>query len=84
MSKIATLRQVCQLTVDHLHTFNGNISPLIKDADFSNIIKQFILLYIVQYVSQSIISLLIQSFLLVGRSSITYDKLSYSLVDSLV
>lgn len=68
MSKIATLRQICQFTMDHLHTFDSKIpstvnshlfhhldvqSQIIKDMDFSNIIKQFLLLYMVQYVSHS-------------------------------
>lgn len=68
MSKIATMRQICQLTIDHSQAFNSKIifsinffipslsldlkSQITRDTDLSNIIKQFILLYIVQYVSK--------------------------------
>ncbi|CAF0977060.1 unnamed protein product [Rotaria sordida] len=50
MSKIATMRQVCQLIIDHSQTFDNFKSQITKDNDLSNIIKQFIILYIVQYV----------------------------------
>ncbi|CAF3969195.1 unnamed protein product, partial [Rotaria sp. Silwood1] len=50
MSKIATLRQVCQLIVDHSQAFDNIKTQITKDSDLSNIIKQFIILYIVQYV----------------------------------
>jgi hypothetical protein len=70
MSKIATMRQVCQLIVDHSQTFDSKKkqkfqnkilllsisdlkSQITKDTDLSNIIKQFLILYIVQYVSKS-------------------------------
>jgi len=34
MSKIATLRQVCQLTIDHLQTFDSKIQFGIKSLSF--------------------------------------------------
>ena len=71
MSKIATMRQVCQLAIDHSQAFDSKItfqikfrnsyfiifidlhSQITKDSDLSYIIKQFIILYIVQYVRKS-------------------------------
>lgn len=70
MSKIATMRQICQLIIDHSQTFDSKTkfsieisfvltiflldlkSQITKDIDLSNIIKQFLLLYIIQYVSK--------------------------------
>ncbi|CAF4384822.1 unnamed protein product, partial [Rotaria sp. Silwood2] len=49
MSKIATMQQVCQLIVDHSQTFDNLKLQITKDNDLSDIIRQFIILYIVQY-----------------------------------
>ncbi|CAF3645050.1 unnamed protein product [Rotaria socialis] len=51
MTKIATMRQVCQLIIDHSQTFNNLKSQITKDNDLSMIMKKFILLYIVQYLA---------------------------------
>ncbi|CAF1327016.1 unnamed protein product [Adineta steineri] len=48
MSKIATMKQICQLTIDHLQTFDNLKSQIIKDNDFSKIIKQLLMLHIIQ------------------------------------
>ncbi|CAF4011090.1 unnamed protein product, partial [Rotaria magnacalcarata] len=51
MTKIATMRQVCQLIIDHSQTFNNLKSQITKDNDLSMIMKKFIILYIVQYLA---------------------------------
>ncbi|CAF4443048.1 unnamed protein product [Rotaria socialis] len=42
MSKIATMRQVCQLIIDHSQTFNNVKSQITNDDDISTIIVQYL------------------------------------------
>ncbi|CAF4392553.1 unnamed protein product [Rotaria socialis] len=42
MSKIATMRHVCQLIIDHSQTFNNVKSQITNDGDISTIIVQYL------------------------------------------
>ncbi|CAF4660951.1 unnamed protein product [Rotaria socialis] len=42
MSKIATMRHVCQLIIDHSQTFNNVKSQITNDGDISTIIVQYV------------------------------------------
>ncbi|UJR15815.1 hypothetical protein I4U23_002744 [Adineta vaga] len=51
MTKITTMRKICQLAVDHLQTFDNLKIQIIKDNELSQLIKQFLTLYISHYLA---------------------------------
>ncbi|CAF0981896.1 unnamed protein product [Adineta ricciae] len=64
ISKITTMRQICQLVIDHTQTFDNVNTQIIKESDLTNLIKQFLVLYINHYLAD--LPALVTSYLILS------------------